>query len=170
VKRVTDIMAEISAASDEQSAGIEEVNQAIVQMDDMTQQNAALVEEAAAAAEAMQGQAEVLAQAVSTFKLEAGKLETITNQPVIQKDAGISNPAVPAIQLPAIQLPANRVSAIQQHALAASAKLAALASKDQLRPAAARRVVVPLPGRTRKAATTAAVSHFGQAIVVQKLA
>jgi methyl-accepting chemotaxis protein len=73
VKRVTDIMAEISAASDEQSAGIEEVNQAIVQMDDMTQQNAALVEEAAAAAEAMQGQAEVLAQAVSAFRLDRSR-------------------------------------------------------------------------------------------------
>ena len=50
VQRVTDIMAEISAASHEQSAGIEQVNQAIAQMDQVTQQNAALVEEAAAAA------------------------------------------------------------------------------------------------------------------------
>ncbi len=70
VKRVTDIMAEISAASNEQSAGIEQVNRAIVQMDDVTQQNAALVEEAAAAAEAMQGQAEALKEAVGVFKLE----------------------------------------------------------------------------------------------------
>jgi methyl-accepting chemotaxis protein len=54
VKRVTDIMAEISAASIEQSAGIEQVNQAISQMDDVTQQNAALVEQAAAAAESME--------------------------------------------------------------------------------------------------------------------
>ena len=71
VKRVTDIMAEIAAASHEQSAGIEEVNQAIVQMDNVTQQNAALVEEAAASAESMQGQAETLKQAVSFFKLQA---------------------------------------------------------------------------------------------------
>ncbi|MDH4216317.1 MAG: methyl-accepting chemotaxis protein, partial [Gallionella sp.] len=70
---VTDIMSEIAAASNEQSAGIEQVNQAITQMDDVTQQNAALVEEAAAAAESMQEQAQVLMQAVSTFKLEAGK-------------------------------------------------------------------------------------------------
>jgi len=69
VKRVTDIMAEIAAASDEQSAGIEEVNQAIVQMDNVTQQNAALVEEAAAAAESMQEQANALYVAVSVFKL-----------------------------------------------------------------------------------------------------
>ncbi|KXS32154.1 MAG: Methyl-accepting chemotaxis protein I [Candidatus Gallionella acididurans] len=70
VKRVTDIMAEISAASSEQSAGIEEVNQAIVQMDDMTQQNAALVEQAAAAAESMLAQAEALTHAVSAFSLD----------------------------------------------------------------------------------------------------
>jgi len=70
VKRVTDIMAEIAAASNEQSAGIEQVNQAITQMDEVTQQNAALVEEAAAAAEAMQEQSEVLMEAVSIFKLE----------------------------------------------------------------------------------------------------
>ncbi|MGZ3236113.1 MAG: methyl-accepting chemotaxis protein [Burkholderiaceae bacterium] len=69
VKHVAEIMSEISAASQEQSAGIEEVNQAIVQMDEMTQRNAALVEQAAAAAESMQGQATILAQAVSVFKL-----------------------------------------------------------------------------------------------------
>ena len=73
VKRVTDIMAEIAAASNEQSAGIEQVNQAISQMDEVTQQNAALVEEAAAAAEAMQEQAGVLMEAVSVFKLEGGR-------------------------------------------------------------------------------------------------
>jgi len=76
VKRVTDIMAEISAASDEQSAGIEQVNQTIVQMDEVTQRNAALVEEAAAAAEAMQDQANTLVEAVSMFKLEAMKART----------------------------------------------------------------------------------------------
>ncbi|MEW6563003.1 MAG: methyl-accepting chemotaxis protein [Pseudomonadota bacterium] len=69
VKRVTDIMAEISAASSEQSAGIEQVNQAITQMDDVTQQNAALVEEAAAAAESMEEQAHQLAGLMSTFRL-----------------------------------------------------------------------------------------------------
>jgi methyl-accepting chemotaxis protein/aerotaxis receptor len=69
VKRVTDIMAEISAASTEQSGGIEQVNQAVSQMDDVTQQNAALVDEAAAAAEAMQDQANALSVAVSVFKL-----------------------------------------------------------------------------------------------------
>jgi methyl-accepting chemotaxis protein len=70
VKRVTDIMSEIAAASNEQSAGIEQVNGAITQMDDVTQQNAALVEEAAASAEAMQEQANFLMEAVRKFKLD----------------------------------------------------------------------------------------------------
>ena len=70
VKRVTDIMAEIMSASQEQSAGIEQVNKAIVHMDEATQQNAALVEEAAAAAASLQDQAVNLAQTVSVFKTE----------------------------------------------------------------------------------------------------
>jgi methyl-accepting chemotaxis protein len=69
IQHVADIMSEITAASQEQSAGIEEVNRAINQMDEITQQNAALVEQAAAAAESMQEQAAVLTQAVSVFKL-----------------------------------------------------------------------------------------------------
>ncbi|MES2071684.1 MAG: methyl-accepting chemotaxis protein [Pseudomonadota bacterium] len=69
IKRVTDIMNEIMSATHEQTAGIEQINEAIMQMDDMTQQNAALVEEAAAAAGSLQGQANGLAQLVSTFKL-----------------------------------------------------------------------------------------------------
>ena len=70
VQRVTDIMAEISAASQEQSAGIEQVNQTVVQMDETTQQNAALVEEATAAARAMEEQAGHLASVVAVFQLD----------------------------------------------------------------------------------------------------
>ncbi|MFZ6742221.1 methyl-accepting chemotaxis protein [Undibacterium sp. JH2W] len=70
IKHVADIMSEITAASQEQSAGIEQVNLAITHMDEMTQQNSALVEQAAAAAESMQEQAGALAQAVSVFKLD----------------------------------------------------------------------------------------------------
>jgi methyl-accepting chemotaxis protein len=70
VQRVTDIMAEISAASREQSLGINNVYGAITQMDQVTQQNAALVEEAARATESMQEQAQGLADAVSVFRLE----------------------------------------------------------------------------------------------------
>jgi methyl-accepting chemotaxis protein len=69
VRRVTDIMAQISQASHEQSTGIEQVNVAIAQMDQVTQQNAALVEQAAAAAGAMSDQAEQLKGAVAVFEL-----------------------------------------------------------------------------------------------------
>jgi methyl-accepting chemotaxis protein len=70
IRRVTDIMAEITSASQEQTGGIEQVNSAITQMDHVTQQNAALVEEAAAAASSMQDQAAKLAEVVSVFKLD----------------------------------------------------------------------------------------------------
>ncbi|MEO5933566.1 MAG: methyl-accepting chemotaxis protein [Duganella sp.] len=68
IRSVTDIMGEISAANQEQTSGIEQINQAIVQMDDTTQKNAALVEEAAAASQALQEQATRLAEVVSVFR------------------------------------------------------------------------------------------------------
>jgi methyl-accepting chemotaxis protein len=71
VKRVTDLVGEISSASNEQSTGIEGVNRAVAQMDDVTQQNAALVEQAAAAASSMADQARQLQAAVTVFSLEA---------------------------------------------------------------------------------------------------
>ena len=70
VRRVTDIMAEIEVASQEQTQEIKQINQAITQMDQVTQQNAALVEEAAAAAQSLQEQADGLSQMVSVFKLD----------------------------------------------------------------------------------------------------
>jgi methyl-accepting chemotaxis protein len=83
VQRVTDIMAEISAASQEQSAGIEQVNQTITQMDETTQQNAALVEEATAAARSMEEQALALADAVSAFRLPSdGAVEALVRERV----------------------------------------------------------------------------------------
>jgi methyl-accepting chemotaxis protein len=69
VRRVTDIMGEISSASQEQRTGIEQVSQAVTQMDQVTQQNAALVEEASAAAQSMADQARALRDAVSVFKV-----------------------------------------------------------------------------------------------------
>ena len=80
VKRVTDIMAEISAASQEQSNGIDQVNTAVSQMDKMTQQNAALVEEAAAAAKSMEEQTDELSRIVSAFQIgtTAGRNAPVT--------------------------------------------------------------------------------------------
>jgi len=81
VKRVTDVVAEISAASQEQSEGIAQVNLAITQMDETTQQNSALVEEAAAAAQSMQEQSAGLSRIVATFKIadiEAAQMIDVT--------------------------------------------------------------------------------------------
>jgi methyl-accepting chemotaxis protein len=71
VKRVTDIMAEISLASQEQSTGIESVNQAVGEMDEATQQNAAMVEQASSAAASLQKEAQMLAEVVGVFQLTA---------------------------------------------------------------------------------------------------
>ncbi|MDR3368109.1 methyl-accepting chemotaxis protein [Rhodoferax sp.] len=71
IKRVTDIMGEISAASSEQSQGVSQVGEAVTQMDQVTQQNAALVEEMAAAASSLKSQAQELVQTVAVFKLGA---------------------------------------------------------------------------------------------------
>ena len=71
IQRVTDIVAEISAASSEQSGGVTQIGQAVSQMDQSTQQNAALVEESAAAAESLNSQAHRLVEAVSVFRLQA---------------------------------------------------------------------------------------------------
>ncbi|RAR59903.1 methyl-accepting chemotaxis sensory transducer with TarH sensor [Paraburkholderia unamae] len=72
VRRVTDIMGEIAAASQEQSGGIEQVARAVTQMDEVTQQNAALVEQAAAAAQSLEDQAGRLREAVAVFSLDEG--------------------------------------------------------------------------------------------------
>ncbi|WP_312518464.1 methyl-accepting chemotaxis protein [Massilia sp.] len=108
VRRVTDIMAEISAASSEQSAGIEQINQAVTQMDQGTQQNAALVEEAAAAATAMREQSTLLAQAVAVFRIDgaqalAASKASVTPvvKPVAAQTARIAAPAPAAAPRPA---------------------------------------------------------------------
>ncbi|MBB5370876.1 MULTISPECIES: methyl-accepting chemotaxis protein [unclassified Janthinobacterium] len=82
VRRVTDIMSEIASASQEQSAGIAQVNLSIIEMDGMTQQNASLVEEAAAAAQSLQDQAAELAHVVSIFKLVEGEEKPAAYVPV----------------------------------------------------------------------------------------
>jgi uncharacterized phage infection (PIP) family protein YhgE len=69
IRRVTDIMNEIAAASQEQTAGIEQINSAVAQMDEVTQNNASLVEEAAAAAQSLQNQADSLTRLVSVFRI-----------------------------------------------------------------------------------------------------
>jgi len=121
IKQVHDIMGEITAASSEQSDGIEQVNQAVSQMDTVTQQNAALVEEAAAAAESLQDQAANLVQVVSVFR--TGQENVATRS--IQRSASSPRTAAkqvakqitvkPAAELAApanvLQIAANRTGA-----------------------------------------------------------
>jgi methyl-accepting chemotaxis protein len=92
VNRVTDIMADIAAASAEQSSGIDQVNNAVTQMDEVTQQNAALVEQAAAAAESLEEQAATMAQTIALFRLDSAVssvpthhksvLQTVSHKPL----------------------------------------------------------------------------------------
>jgi methyl-accepting chemotaxis protein len=114
IRRVTDIMAEITHATQEQTGGIEQVNVAIGQMDEATQQNAALVEESAAAAASMQEQAAKLAQVVGVFKLDAHA-------------AAVTTPAAPA--------PVRAVAVRPKPARAAKAPVAAVV-KPAVTPAA----------------------------------
>jgi len=104
VKRVTDIMAEITAASQEQTQGIEQINQAITQMDQVTQQNAALVEQAAAASASLQEQASGLSQVVSVFKLDNQRINYVAppqrSRPVAQSTPRQPPPAKHAIAAP----------------------------------------------------------------------
>jgi methyl-accepting chemotaxis protein len=130
IRRVTDIMGEITTASQEQSGGIAQVNQAIGQMDEATQQNAALVEESAAAAASMTEQAVKLAELVSVFKLAHASAVPPVSAP---------RPA-PVVKKPVAQLakPAARVEPVIAAKPPARAKPAsAPAPKREPRPAVA---------------------------------
>jgi methyl-accepting chemotaxis protein-1 (serine sensor receptor) len=108
VKRVTDIMGEISAASEEQSSGIDQVNRAVSQMDEVTQQNAALVEEAAAAAGSLQEQAQRLAEAVAVFKINAGEVIEVPAQQLAQQRSAPRMPAPQAAPVGKVPAPAEQ--------------------------------------------------------------
>ncbi|HYD58847.1 MAG TPA: methyl-accepting chemotaxis protein [Noviherbaspirillum sp.] len=123
IKRVTDIMGEITAASEEQTAGIEQINQAVTQMDEVTQQNSALVEEAAAASSALQDQAKTLAQLVSVFRLDVqhGSPDDTTGRAVAsvtpiashaRKPAAVSHPADRPAQRGVAAVNRKRVAAL----------------------------------------------------------
>ncbi|RFB68107.1 MULTISPECIES: methyl-accepting chemotaxis protein [unclassified Herbaspirillum] len=141
VKHVADIMGEITAASQEQSTGIEEVNRAITQMDEITQQNAALVEQAAAAAESLQEQADLLAQAVSVFKLSGSDHARVQPhahpQPVrhVAPVTAAASPAARKFTPAAAATTPKAVPKLTQNKTAVSA--AAPASSGKLKPALA---------------------------------
>jgi len=100
VKKVNDIIAEIAAASEEQSAGIEEVNKAIGQMDEMTQQNAALVEEAASASESMEEQAKGMIELMRFFDTGQQQAATLTKPTAVKQAPHVSSRAAPSRSKP----------------------------------------------------------------------
>ena len=132
IRRVTDIMGEISAASSEQSLGVSQVGEAVTQMDQATQQNAALVEEMAAAASSLKSQAQELVQVVAVFKLSSGATRHRESaRPVAQTHTPTPAPAALKRAAPQTRAPARP--------LASPAKL--LASK----PATLKKSPSPLP-------------------------
>ncbi|HHT8875583.1 TPA: methyl-accepting chemotaxis protein [Burkholderia cenocepacia] len=142
VRRVTDIMGEISAASDEQSTGIEQVNRAVGQMDAVTQQNAALVEQAAAAAASLEEQTRQMKAIVSGWRVAGGIVLAPARsvaRPVAHEPAALPSDArhdAPVAALPAPQAaaqPAARRAAPALRAAAAAAAAAAGADHEPKR-------------------------------------
>ncbi|NKI93163.1 methyl-accepting chemotaxis protein [Rhizobacter sp. SG703] len=144
VQRVSDIIGEITAASSEQSDGIGQVNTAVTQLDQMTQQNAALVEESAAAAESLRDQAKRLASVVATFRLEAG--DSLLAQPVAAPPVASARPAVPAHKPAASKPAAAKTAAPIRPTPSPAPAPAAAAAPAELKPA---------PAASKPAATVA---------------
>ncbi len=126
VTRVTDVIAEIVSASQEQSTGIEQINHAVSAMDNVTQQNASLVEEAAAAAESLRVQADNLVLTVSVFQIPADGARP-TARPTLSHAGKVSSVAkAPARALPAKRAPVSNVMPLSK----AKARKAAAAGGD----------------------------------------
>ncbi|WP_308495502.1 methyl-accepting chemotaxis protein [Duganella guangzhouensis] len=113
VRRVTDIIGEISEAGREQEIGIEQINQAVAEMDTVTQQNAALVEQAAAASQAMQEQAAKLAEMVAVFQVEGSNVASRSAAPRKPATKPVAKPAARAVAAPAepLRRPALKTAA-----------------------------------------------------------
>jgi methyl-accepting chemotaxis protein len=157
VKRVTDIMSDIAAASAEQSAGIEQINLSIIEMDGMTQQNAALVEQAAASFQSLQNQAAELQRVVSIFKVEPGE-EAVAAAPApapaststaVATRAVVARPARPSAAAPQAAPPQPKKPA---PAPARKARPAAAKMNEEQAPASAS------PSSTSKKVAAAAAS------------
>ena len=133
IRRVTDIMGEISAASSEQSAGVSQVGEAVTQMDQATQQNAALVEEMAAAASALNAQAGELVQAVAVFKLDTNA--TTRAAGTIARNSPAAAPRAP--------IPMPQRSTVVKSVGSAAGKASAPASLTAPRASAASQAAAP---------------------------
>ncbi|MED5619737.1 methyl-accepting chemotaxis protein [Ideonella sp. BN130291] len=153
VQRVTDIIGEITAASSEQSGGIGQINTAVNQLDQMTQQNAALVEESAAAAESLKDQAHKLAGLVATFRVaDAAAASTAAATPSASAAAPRPAPAAP-VSAPR-QATAQLIDRVRQQPAKAATPAAAAPAAPRSKPQASALPAAPAP-----AAATAATSH-----------
>ncbi|CAE6725589.1 hypothetical protein R69746_01784 [Paraburkholderia aspalathi] len=150
VQRVTDIMGEIAAASEEQSSGIDQVARAVTQMDEVTQQNAALVEEAAAAASSLEDQAGKLRSAVAVFQLE----ESGFKAPVSAAPKRAAAPVRPAA---ARKVP-HAVPHAVSHAVSHSASQATPAARTSAAPAATQAPAAAAPTKAPARAVASAGS------------
>ncbi len=131
VKRVTDLIGEIASSATEQRDGIAQVNLAVTQLDQMTQQNAALVEESAAAAQSLREQSARLAEAVSVFKLEQGSVSR-TPAPAAPRalaPAPARKPSTPAAAKPATAAPKAAHKSAPKAAPAPAPKVAAVSDE-----------------------------------------
>ncbi len=135
IKRVTDLMGEISAASSEQAAGVSQIGEAVTQMDQVTQQNAALVEEMAAAASSLKGQAQELVEVVAVFK--------------VGSDEGMQKHQ------------SKRVPAPSQHPIASTVAAPRLSAKPTTRPVALRPALARPSAPAAKPHTTAKATPAG---------
>jgi uncharacterized phage infection (PIP) family protein YhgE len=135
IRRVTDIMGEISSASSEQAAGVAQVGEAVTQMDQTTQQNAALVEQMAAAASSLSSQSQDLVQAVAIFKLNGSANQSFHQPP----------PQAPARRPPPLAAPAPVHSPLK--------KFTAPKKPKALSQPTANKAALPKPAPAAKAAT-----------------
>ena len=126
VTRVTDVIAEIVSASQEQSTGIEQINHAVSAMDNVTQQNASLVEEAAAAAESLRVQADHLVRTVSVFQIPADGARPTARPTLAHAGKASATLKAPVRALPAKRAPVSNVMPLSQ----AKARKAAAAGSD----------------------------------------
>ncbi|CAJ6023952.1 methyl-accepting chemotaxis protein I [Burkholderia pseudomallei] len=172
VRRVTDIMGEIAAASDEQSTGIDQVSRAVSQMDEVTQQNAALVEQAAAAAQSLDEQAARLRATVSVFHVDDGDARDVASRPparpgggAVHRAAGAAAPAQAGASSGAHAAPAAYAARkpAPSAALAKAAPVASVTSAASVTPAASAPTLAaaaatpkPAPAAPRAGSVTAA--------------
>lgn len=156
-QRVNDLIGEISAASAEQATGIDGINHAVAGMDEATQRNAALVEQASAAAATLERQAAELRQAVAVFKLrEAGQHTTARSRVAIARDAGPPSSAAAQRRAPPIP-PRERENSGASVGHAAAPRLAAMTLEPGIViPAGQRRERVAIQPRAAEPAATAA--------------